>query len=204
MSYPNGEGGLPFPQSRTGSISYAGGASSQGLNYFSNGSGSSQQQQQQQQRSHDTPPHVFPMPQHVSWPSMASSHAGSSAPSTSTAQQASSTGNAPGASSSAANSIIVDSPAESRSDTEEPAARSASTGAHGSSSHSGKRKGTEDPEGSSGPRNKKKRNRAVLSCAPCKSRKVSRHVLSTASILPADQTYLTAHRSVAIGKSLLT
>lgn len=168
MSYSNGDGGLPFPQSRTGSISYnptsTTSSASGGLNYFSSGN------QQQRGPTHDSN-HIFPMPQHVQWSNLASTSNNAGQGST---QQHAPAPPPPVASSSAANSIIVESPTESRSDTEEPVGNS-STNANNvpAGSSSGKRKTADGSPSDGNPRSKKKRNRAVLSCVPCKSRKVS-------------------------------
>lgn len=166
MSYSNGDGSLPYPQSRTGSISYnPAQPASSGFNYFASSNGS---RSQQQQPSSNVLGQSYPVAHQMPWPP--SSTSGPQPPSSVPALSASTSSaahpvQAAGAPNSTANSIIVESPTESRSDTDEPTQHTAG----GSSNAGGKRKGTEDPEGA---RSKKKRNRAVLSCAPCKSRKV--------------------------------
>lgn len=174
MSYTNGEGGPPYPPtSRTGSISYAPSSSSNAgggglsMNYF-------QSEAQQQQRSNQQPlpsAHMpYPMqqqqqPHHrMPWPASTST-------TSNTLPQPIITSDLPG-DSKRHSSLLVESPVESRSDTDDPAQGTPGNGASGSLSSVSKRKMTDDPDGS-GSRSKKKRNRAVLSCAPCKARKVS-------------------------------
>lgn len=175
MSYSNGDGSLPYPQSRTGSISYdPPQPASSGFNYFASSNSSGSRSQQQQQPSSNAPGQSYPAAHQMPWPPSSTSGpqpppSSSSVPALSAStSSAAHPAQAAGAPNSTANSIIVESPTESRSDTDEPTQHAAG----GSSNAGGKRKGTEDPEGA---RNKKKRNRAVLSCAPCKSRKVGLH-----------------------------
>lgn len=165
MSYSAGEntGQLPYPQSRTGSISSYNPSptTATSMSYFAD----------QQQRSQAGQSSTYNPQHHLSWqPPARSQPAGpstlsapSSAPASSSSSHTAAPLQAQPAPSSVANSIMLDSPGESRSDTDDHAAPE-----NGSAGKS-KRKSTEEPDSA---RSKKKRNRAVLSCAPCKSRKV--------------------------------
>lgn len=152
MSYSNGNDGPPFQPGRTASTSYAP-SSAMSMNYFQN---------EAQQQQHYHPPSAYQTHHQMPWPPMGLPQPGPSA-STSASHAQAITSDLPG-DSKRTNSMFVESPAESRSDTDDP---SMLAGPSGSAS---KRKNTDDQESS---RSKKKRNRAVLSCAPCKSRKVS-------------------------------
>lgn len=159
MSYPNGDAFQPQSGSRTGSISYP----TTAMNYFQN-EGLQQQQLQQQQQSQSATRMPYPMQHNLAWPTPGPSHSRPS-PSIPSSLPQVITSDLPGDSIRNRNCILVDSPAESRSDSEDPA-----PGQGGLHSSSSKRKNTDNETESS--RNKKKRNRAVLSCAPCKARKV--------------------------------